>query len=807
MDSFIGFYHRWLLIFFQEDSHPTIGKVCENESQKNSTEWFTFQKARLKCTSQDGVIYSSLVAVKNLPYNTTLYLTLMSSSVDNKNQSALCLFTYLEIARVFNSNTYYDPDYSNEWRAVPSDSIPYGRYSIGVCSWRSTWTDQQKKFIRSHPLMYNNVTASQVLAERDALFTALESIQKKGRDEKRHIMVFVGTDDGRILKYALIDQDTALNFLEEIYFTQDSSVGITNLEIVGSPSELKIWTTDAAEPLKEPLQRCGDMEIQCVCEQDPYCTWNDDGSCRSFEWNSNSIAQPRITNKTCEGIAPGSALLVTNRHGRPINDPSATTVDTETTVAKLGPAIGPGLEEETAQSAPAGPWTVTLFLTCSFVLLIILVVILFLLHIMYWKKSPTNQDFALDHRDWTSDWTSITFNQKVPYLKLKDTTEGGTEYTGKVVKKKTVFEDLPPLTNYEVIHNSDRSPFLVSTKGPSFSDWGTTVDTVEVRTAGCQAQYESHLVLKYDGGISPRMNIEESVMFSGLIPNMKYVVWLEVCKKDSEKVIEKCITDVTTKEESFRVEMVDGKPCLMWSDLSSGIERYIQSCSCGEFQNFLTDINSLVSGSKELPPQPQHAKFNLKVMTKIPVTDGGELEHILAYLEYETSPLALVKLPEQSSLLQSSLPEDSSGLVMTTTQDTLDGDDSSFRLHSLPVSEGDSEGLYDDSSSRIRSEPPLGSDFKEVARQMSEGNKKVTFILADRTTVILGSEVNVNNGSSISSGIGSLQSSQSSFVDLPFKGYGLQIGKGMIGHLETSDHNMFYIQLAYYFSPSYLYLH
>lgn len=43
--------------------------------------------------------------------------------------------------------------------------------------------------------MYDNVTAGQVLAEGDGLFTTIESIEKKGRDEKKHKMVFIGTGE------------------------------------------------------------------------------------------------------------------------------------------------------------------------------------------------------------------------------------------------------------------------------------------------------------------------------------------------------------------------------------------------------------------------------------------------------------------------------------------------------------------------------------------------------------------------------------------------------------------------------------
>ena len=43
-------------------------------------------------------------------------------------------------------------------------------------------------------MMFDNVTASQAL-EGDGVFTALESIEKKGRDEQMHIITFIGTGE------------------------------------------------------------------------------------------------------------------------------------------------------------------------------------------------------------------------------------------------------------------------------------------------------------------------------------------------------------------------------------------------------------------------------------------------------------------------------------------------------------------------------------------------------------------------------------------------------------------------------------
>ena len=61
-------------------------------------------------------------------------LFFFSSYSDEKNKSALCVFTSGEMKQVFRSGIFYDPTVKGEWTAFPMEDIPQGSVRIGeVC--------------------------------------------------------------------------------------------------------------------------------------------------------------------------------------------------------------------------------------------------------------------------------------------------------------------------------------------------------------------------------------------------------------------------------------------------------------------------------------------------------------------------------------------------------------------------------------------------------------------------------------------------------------------------------------------------
>ncbi|PIK45623.1 putative semaphorin-6D-like isoform X5, partial [Apostichopus japonicus] len=331
LGSFSENTSAWLVFFFHENGQPIIGKICMNESQYSQHDWRSYQKAFLQPNdSSDGIKYTHLEAVQlydfSLPHNMSMYFAIFSNAgSEMAKSSAVCMIESKDIVEVF-----YSQKFKNETTGAEIEKRELPR-PLGAASGRCGFISNDSEWLQDHPLMSDQVDCTATF-EYEGRFLALETLEKLGPDGVLHKVIFIGTEDGRLLKFTLDGE--SFTFLMEEYFTNDSTIGITNLKVNFMYDEriLNVSTSDGLHH-QLGLQNCNKISNQCICEQDPFCIWSIN-RVECIEFFKDYDSQP-ISKKQCEGVNQHDALLVVDEYNRRKPEiPTTTIMTVDVTKAK-----------------------------------------------------------------------------------------------------------------------------------------------------------------------------------------------------------------------------------------------------------------------------------------------------------------------------------------------------------------------------------------------------------------------------------------------------------------------------------------
>lgn len=285
-----------------------VARVCKQDLGGNILLYNTFTsffKARLNCSIPgDFPFYfdeiQSTTEMGRGNYRATydsgdrsdMVYAVFNTPANSIHGSAVCAFRHSDITRTFEGRYKGQKSFWHNWLTVPWDDTPQPHPH--QCSNRSReLPDTALNFIKTHPLMNNAVPASGgapllLHTSFQAQFTKIAvDWQVHAADDRYYDVMFVGTDDGRVIKSVNKGATSKIEtvVIEDIQVF-DSHDPVTDLKVFRDKAKgiEKLIVVSREKVVSIPLHRCHARKTcrTCVELQDPYCAW-DDGSCNNAE--------------------------------------------------------------------------------------------------------------------------------------------------------------------------------------------------------------------------------------------------------------------------------------------------------------------------------------------------------------------------------------------------------------------------------------------------------------------------------------------------------------------------------------------
>ncbi|XP_067003213.2 semaphorin-1A isoform X3 [Anabrus simplex] len=301
-DDFIFFFFRETAVEYincGKAVYSRVARVCKHDKggpHQFGDRWTSFLKSRLNCSVPgDYPFYfneiQSTSEIIEGTYNQRaekLIYGVFTTPVNSIGGSAVCAFSLRSILETFEGPFKEQETMNANWLSVPILKVPEPRPGQCVNDSR-TLPDVSVNFVKSHTLMDEAVPAffTRPIIIRISLqyrFTKVAVDQQvKTPDGKAYDVLFIGTDDGKVIKAlnaASFDSSDDVNsvVIEELQVLPPG-VPIKNLYVVrmpGDDSKLVVVSDDEIQAIK--LHRCSSDKItscrECVALQDPYCAWD-----------------------------------------------------------------------------------------------------------------------------------------------------------------------------------------------------------------------------------------------------------------------------------------------------------------------------------------------------------------------------------------------------------------------------------------------------------------------------------------------------------------------------------------------------
>lgn len=288
-----------------------VARVCKGDKGGERTlqkKWTSFLKARLECP----VLESQLPYViqdayrwcnPEQPWSNCFFYTVFTPQSDTSDLSAVCVYSVLDISRVFSEGKYKTPVtvetsfvkwvmYSGEVPSPrPGACIDDAARNAGI-SQTLDLPDQTLQFVKNRPLMdqvIQPVGGKPSLVRKGAMFTRIIVNQVQAVDDKMYHVMFIGTENGTIVK--AVNYDGEMFIIEEVHvFKSPEPIKILRFSNVTD----QLYAGSDSGVVQVPLATCDRSStcMDCVLTRDPYCGW-DKGSekCVALSTSQNKLIQ------------------------------------------------------------------------------------------------------------------------------------------------------------------------------------------------------------------------------------------------------------------------------------------------------------------------------------------------------------------------------------------------------------------------------------------------------------------------------------------------------------------------------------
>ncbi|XP_033105092.1 semaphorin-2A-like [Anneissia japonica] len=237
-----------------------IARVCTDDKGGRTildSSWTTFLKARLDCSFRGEFLFRFNYlqdVVRIVRGGKVFYYAVFTTGEHVIFASAICSFGIDGKRENFERGPFLRP--TAPWRRIQDEDDPDNR--PGDCSVDSTLLSYEDlNFVKSHPLLYEPVGSGY------PLFTLVRQNYRLKTLTGNRTVVFVGTDDGRVLKLVLSENRAVL-----LYVMRATEQPITNAGLHGN----FFYVTSTDRLYEIPLQRHCRLLNDRSPKQDPHCS-------------------------------------------------------------------------------------------------------------------------------------------------------------------------------------------------------------------------------------------------------------------------------------------------------------------------------------------------------------------------------------------------------------------------------------------------------------------------------------------------------------------------------------------------------
>lgn len=288
-----------------------VARVCKGDLGGQRTlqkKWTSFLKARMDCP----VLESQLPYIiqdtyrwcdPQQPWKDCLFFAIFTPQSDTSELSAVCVYRVSDISRVFAEGKYKTPvpvETSFVKWVMYSGVVPVPR--PGACIDNAArkegitqsldLPDRTLQFIKDRPLMdqaIQPIGEKPLLVRRGATFTRIIVNQARATDGETYHVMFIGTEEGTILK--AVNYDGEMFIIEEVQLFQTPEP-IKILKFSNITGQLYAGSDYGAVQI--PLATCGRSLscMDCVLARDPYCGWDKvAGKCSALSSTQSELIQ------------------------------------------------------------------------------------------------------------------------------------------------------------------------------------------------------------------------------------------------------------------------------------------------------------------------------------------------------------------------------------------------------------------------------------------------------------------------------------------------------------------------------------
>ncbi|KAI4477462.1 hypothetical protein M0802_014710, partial [Mischocyttarus mexicanus] len=219
---------------------------------------------------------------------TRLVYGVFTTPVNSIGGSAICAFSMNSVLEVFQGAFKEQETINSNWLRVPTERVPKPRPGTCVNDSR-TLKDTIVNFVKAHPLMDDAVQsyfAMPVITKVSFNYrftkVAVDS-QVKALDGKAYDILYVGTDDGRVLKALNTRSPDSVTDVNQVIVSDVQVLkygqAVKDLSVVhlaGEASKLVVFADSEIRAV--PLHHCDSPLAAscaaCVALQDPHCAWD-----------------------------------------------------------------------------------------------------------------------------------------------------------------------------------------------------------------------------------------------------------------------------------------------------------------------------------------------------------------------------------------------------------------------------------------------------------------------------------------------------------------------------------------------------
>ncbi|XP_008548489.1 semaphorin-1A isoform X2 [Microplitis demolitor] len=301
--DYVFFFYRETAVEYMNCGkavYSRVARVCQHDKggpHAFSDRWTTFLKARLNCSVPgEYPFYFNEIQSMSDPTegfyagrHDQLIYGIFTTPVNSISGSAVCAFSMSSVLDVFQGAFKEQETINSNWLRVLPEKVPEPRPGACVNDSR-TLPDITVNFVKTHPLMDDAVQSFFTLPVLTKVsfnyrFTRVAvDPQVKALDGRTYDILYIGTDDGRVIKALNTKAPDSLAEVGQVIVSDVQVLrygqAVKDLQVVHLAGEAsKLVVIADSEIRAVPLHHCDSPAaanscVACVALQDPHCAWD-----------------------------------------------------------------------------------------------------------------------------------------------------------------------------------------------------------------------------------------------------------------------------------------------------------------------------------------------------------------------------------------------------------------------------------------------------------------------------------------------------------------------------------------------------